>query len=758
METDAPDPSGLDGIPASAESRETTPYDFLIVGSGPGGAPLAARLARGGMKVLVLEAGIDPGAPVREGSREPEVQRAEENQRRMYHSPGLHAAATEPRLHQPEGRPTPAHEQTSWSFWVRHYAGRQLQASDSKAVDDPNEPGRKAVLYPRASALGGCTAHHAMISICGTDTDWQKIADLTGDSSWAPGKMRAIYQRIERASYGVIGGRIAKYWEVLLNFLAPHRASLAERGETGWLDVRTTDPHLALGDPALFKMIVQTIFDEEKLGSGIRLLRFLKRIILGGIFRDFDLNDAQTMRTRPEGAALVPLGVSRSGVRRGPREHLLETRLLLETAGVEDPFAGRLHVATGIFVRRVLFERAADGKPPRAVGVEFTRGRNLYQASSPNPADRGPDGRCFARREIILCGGAFNSPQLLMLSGIGNEAQLREAGVSGLTFTERPSDAPDFIHLPGVGQNLCDRCEIGIVSEMDESFSSLRGVNFSPGPPADRELKSWMAEGTAQPRAGIYTTNGAALAVLRRSDADRERAADSQPGGEPANPPDLFMLGFPLAFRGYYPGWSKELLSLRRGAPPESRNLWTWAILKAYSTNRGFIRLRSNDPFAQPAIQFCYFGESPAEPPNDFQIDEENDDLAALEWGVDYVRKLNRRAASLMKDRDADAAEVQPGADKPSGSQALRDWIVGEAWGHHASGTCRIGIDPWREKTSDLRDQGAVIDSHFRVHGVRGLRVVDASVFPKIPGYFLAVPIYMISEKAAETIFNELSF
>jgi choline dehydrogenase-like flavoprotein len=122
------------------------------------------------------------------------------------------------------------------------------------------------------------------------------------------------------------------------------------------------------------------------------------------------------------------------------------------------------------------------------------------------------------------------------------------------------------------------------------------------------------------------------------------------------------------------------------------------------------------------------------------------------------VRKLNRRAASLMKDHDADAAEVQPGADKPSGSQALRDWIVGEAWGHHASGTCRIGIDPWRERTSDLRDEGAVIDSHFRVHGVRGLRVVDASVFPKIPGYFLAVPIYMISEKAAETIFNELSF
>jgi hypothetical protein len=86
---------------------------------------------------------------------------------------------------------------------------------------------------------------------------------------------------------------------------------------------------------------------------------------------------------------------------------------------------------------------------------------------------------------------------------------------------------------------------------------------------------------------------------------------------------------------------------------------------------------------------------------------------------------------------------------------SLRDWIKNEAWGHHACGTCRMGSDQWKAKTAELTDKGAVLDSHFRMHGVRGLRVVDASVFPKIPGYFILAPIFMVSEKAADTILLE---
>jgi choline dehydrogenase-like flavoprotein len=110
-----------------------------------------------------------------------------------------------------------------------------------------------------------------------------------------------------------------------------------------------------------------------------------------------------------------------------------------------------------------------------------------------------------------------------------------------------------------------------------------------------------------------------------------------------------------------------------------------------------------------------------------------------------------------MMHKDAARAEIQPGAGKPSGSDKLTQWIIEEAWGHHACGTCRIGSDPWRAKVTELKDKEAVLDSSFRVHGVRGLRVVDASVFPTIPGYFISVPTFLISEKAAETILHELS-
>jgi choline dehydrogenase len=74
---------------------------------------------------------------------------------------------------------------------------------------------------------------------------------------------------------------------------------------------------------------------------------------------------------------------------------------------------------------------------------------------------------------------------------------------------------------------------------------------------------------------------------------------------------------------------------------------------------------------------------------------------------------------------------------------AMKDFIKKEAWGHHACCTAKIGADS---------DPMAVLDGNFNVRGTKGLRVVDASVFPKIPGFYIAAPIYMISEKAADVI------
>ena len=86
--------------------------------------------------------------------------------------------------------------------------------------------------------------------------------------------------------------------------------------------------------------------------------------------------------------------------------------------------------------------------------------------------------------------------------------------------------------------------------------------------------------------------------------------------------------------------------------------------------------------------------------------------------------------------------EVLPGADKQT-AEELSDYIRDSAWGHHASSTCPIGADD---------DEIAVLDSSFNVRGTKGLRVVDASVFPRIPGTFTAVSTYMVAEKAADVI------
>jgi choline dehydrogenase len=159
------------------------------------------------------------------------------------------------------------------------------------------------------------------------------------------------------------------------------------------------------------------------------------------------------------------------------------------------------------------------------------------------------------------------------------------------------------------------------------------------------------------------------------------------------------------------------------------RNQFTWAVLKAYTENNaGRVTLKSKDPTKWPRIDFHYFSEG---------SDKQEADLDAVVDGVQFVRQMNKALGSVK--------EIAPGpeCDTP---ERLRQFIQDEAWGHHASCTCKIGADS---------DPMAVLDSRFRVRKTQGLRVVDASVFPKIPGYFIVSAIYMISEKAADVIIED---
>jgi choline dehydrogenase len=139
------------------------------------------------------------------------------------------------------------------------------------------------------------------------------------------------------------------------------------------------------------------------------------------------------------------------------------------------------------------------------------------------------------------------------------------------------------------------------------------------------------------------------------------------------------------------------------------------------------LRLKSKDPLERPDIQFRYFDEGVGG----------DDDLDAMVQGVRFVRNVADALDHLVDE------EEKPGRHLYTQEQ-LREYVRENAWGHHACGTCAM---------KPLSD-GGVVDSQFRVHGLRNLRVVDASIFPRIPGYLIVTSIYMIAEKAADVILS----
>ncbi|MBV9890793.1 MAG: GMC family oxidoreductase N-terminal domain-containing protein, partial [Rhizobacter sp.] len=280
----------------------------------------------------------------------------------------------------------------------------------------------------------------------------------------------------------------------------------------------------------------------------------------------------------------------------------------------------------------------------------------------------------------------------LMLSGIGPAAQLRSHGIAVR------------VDLPGVGENLQDRYEVALTHRMRRPWRVLEGATFKRGDPLWRR---W-----SESRAGMYASNGAAVALIGKSAPTRPE-------------PDLFCMALLARFEGYRPGFS-ELI----GGPGE---MLTWAILKAHTENRaGNVRLRSADPRDVPLVDFRYFEEG---------SDAAAEDLAAVVAGVRFVRSLT---APLIASGTI-AEELAPGA-AVAGDAQIAQYVRDTAWGHHASGSCAIGADG---------DVNAVLDGTFRVRGTRGLRVVDASVFPRIPGFFIASAVYMAAEKAADAILDD---
>ncbi|KAI1324124.1 GMC oxidoreductase [Xylariaceae sp. FL0255] len=639
-----------------------TGYEYVIIGSGPGGGPLAANLARRGHSVLLLEAGDDQGQNL--------------NQKIPFFWPN---ASEDPSMR--------------WDFFVKHYSNEKQAAKDSKmvwdtpngtiyvGVDPPDGSTQKGIWYPRAGTLGGCSGHNACITMLPHDSDWEYIAKLTGDESWSPEKMRKYYERLERCHYLPKG--------------------TPGHGFHGWLETDTSDPIAVTSSEPIVRSAIEVVgLAPDAATSGPTK----------GLGSDLNAIGGQSA----DGMYTPPLSMNKDGRRSGARNYLVATSNARNQDGTKK---FPLHIKTRCFATKLLFapqEQLAKGKKPRVIGVEFLEGESLYKADPRYDARRaGVRKQVLASCEVIVAGGTFNTPQLLMLSGIGPRVELERF------------DIPVVVDLPGVGSNLQDNYEISVVGRSPEVYSILKEIGG--GGPGDLFLSQWVKG------FGLYKSI-ASFALIKKSEHAKEE--------------DLFLAGLPGVFTGFYPGYSKNITG--------DFHEWSWDILKFRQHNHsGTVRLKSNNPFDIPEINFEYFappsksnsknGEVPTGTNAnaiDISANDPERDLDALDEGVQLAREILKGVAAPV----GPFTDVTP-SPTANTSREIKEAIRDQAFGHHAASTCRIGASE--------DDEGACLDSRFRVLGVDNLRVVDASVFPRAVGTFPMLPLYCVSEKACDVILED---
>jgi choline dehydrogenase len=328
------------------------------------------------------------------------------------------------------------------------------------------------------------------------------------------------------------------------------------------------------------------------------------------------------------------------------------------------PALGRrnLEVRTGVLVRRVVFE----GK--RAVGVEV------------EDKDGGTS-VVRARREVVLSGGAYNSPHLLMLSGIGPAEHLKEHGIAVLH------------NSPGVGRNLQEHPTASLEFEAKEKVTFLRQLRW------DRiafNAVRWALTGKGTMASQLNSCN---VVVRTAEHLDR---------------PDMQIMVNPIRFdaQTWFPGIKKE----------QDHVFWA-GIVQLHPESRGWVQLKSADPRDIASVTL--------------NIMSEEADLAQMRRAIRTARKIYRTKPM----GDLIGAERAPSAGAESDDE-LNELI---------RNTCYVGMHPTSTCAMAMGER-SVVDNECRVIGVEGLRVVDASVMPTVPGGNTALPVTMVAEKAADAM------
>ncbi|KAJ4251560.1 hypothetical protein NW764_016438 [Fusarium oxysporum] len=576
-------------------------YDYIVVGSGPGGGPLAVNLAKAGFKTLLLEAGDDMGD----------------------NSTWTNIANNYGSVNSPLSR---------WDFFVQHSENAEEQARYERqtyrltngsfytGTDPPADAKRLGIWYPRGASLGGCSMANAAISILPPDADWEIVVERTGDKSWSPDNMRKYFMAIERNEWQPRG--------------------TPGHGFDGWLRINTPNSSW-----------VQEPDNHRRILGGLAKVTNQDVNNLPDLVQR-NINEDSPTRDMDVGFYAMNLHIDRNGSRSGPNTYIRDT--------LADPAKYPLTVQLRSFVTKVLFDERR-GQVPVAKGVEVLRGQSVYQADPRwTKENKGELVKIMAKKEVILSGGVFNTPQILKHSGVGPAAELRKFGIKVVK------------DLPGVGENMAENYEAGVLGLANEDIETHPPTSLllrTPTETGDRNIHAWCA-------------------------------------------------GF--ALEGFWPGM------------PNSYGPRQYMCAMAHMQPRsraGYVRLRSAEPTDTPEINFRFW-----------QVGGD-EDLCELVDAVNIMRQGFNAAGAPVTPW----TELHPchGNATSCSDQEQLEYFRYQSFGHHATSTCAIGA---------TNDPMAVVDSKFRVHGIKNLRVVDGSVFPHVPGAFPVLPTMILSEKATHDI------
>ncbi|MBC7837388.1 MAG: GMC family oxidoreductase N-terminal domain-containing protein [Nitrospiraceae bacterium] len=512
----------------------------------------------------------------------------------------------------------------------------------------------KDYCYPRGTGLGGSTNHHATVDGRGSPLVYDEWVKQTGDERWSYEHLLPFFMKMENFDVPYIDERV--------------------HGKNGWLHIKRAKLEKGF-HPDILNVAMQEF---------------------GMPFRHDFYNDPKNFA----GIGWCDMQVHADGRRSNAAVDLLLPTL----EKTQKNGWNNLQILTDKLVTKVLIDKN------RVVGVEALDAARAYKADAAYRSESRTAKKITvtAKKEVILCGGAINTPQILMLSGIGPKAHLSQHGI------------PVIKDLPGVGSHLQDHSEVGHVFHMKNLPNKIW-----------RWQSTFLAEAAPKYAANAdpssFTENYIPIVM------------DWFSGFDAPNPvhPDLHIHVATVFFRDFNlnpqkfndsnplkASYLNEFVSQVDAAEPKAFNTFLIECVKPSAT-RGNITLSNADPTESPVV--------------DLGLYEADADVTRVAMGIQLLRKMMRHSNIQQYGPE----EVLPGPGCESLDQ-VKDYLKKySSFGHHMSGTAKMG---------KATDPMAVVSSQFKVFGIEGLKVCDASVFPEIPSYNTSRPSYLVGEVLANMI------